>query len=1766
MVFENRRDSGAFNSSEFLREQAACAQEFAPFEPSSPEQVGLGSWDNFLLQTGRHELVSAVQHAQEAFGLQRVPLVFDPAELSDEDCRRYCESYLEAGERLVASIEGVADDLQRCYEARLEQLQGEYAAYRKRAEATAHERKSRIPARVLRTEESLRYEASGDTGDVLRASRIGGALRWGALLGENHLLAAARATAWGNDPLLRDIPHRIEGLVLRMQGLYRELFDVPVVHRSSFVPEDQERLLAEAPAHFSRIVSQLEHLPADQLSVARSQLFDVLNESVHSKKESLGCHVQRVGVSSVIIMLERCLQMGIEQPEDFIKFIISSYPEAGAHDLRGLLERLEGIHEEYERQRIEGEARIASPAFTESVGEHPSPAQRVERRIERRYRHALRRREYYRQFLLAAPYPANRRPREEVSLVDEQHPWDPVPTRGDGREPHLERARAGSSTIARWLEREWSTPPVPHPSDEDWKPEHFTKSRERGERLFETVVGGESRISKWLIRKWLRRRTLRSELGRELPHLTEGSDEWIENRRKYEDAERDLADIQVAIRRSWEPDFQPEQLGTRTLLDSYPQYVHFDQRATRLGKLRAMKGRPEHAEQYLLLLREYAISLLHERLRGSHSASSGFARRVFDAAEPLLREISKVAFQGGQLHDIGKIGSPSAVLNHDKKLTAEQQKDMGLHPVFGAYVLELISPLIALIIQFHHKYFEDSDQRYQTTRWARSIQGQDLLLMARATSTGDGFDAMGEGRYYRDEQHDEGPAEIGERQEAELDACSQPPNLDPSRPIGKGLQFDPTHAEQARRHLGHIRKLQPADVDALVESMDLKLTDTHEFGVAEVQMLHRMLLLRNASKGLHALVASICAESLLANLPVDDHPLWATVEKEAVRRGISPQELRDDPSRFFLTLPPSHPLWPGLDGLIGKTQRITHLAEVQPDGVGLVAQSTHPLWRSVEAAAAQHASVAKPPAEPPRWSTEHVAQERPVLRHPVGTLASLPPTHPLRTAVERLARTGRLDRDGLRELSRAPDVFRAVFPVRSPLWATIREEAQRCGIDERTWEAVLQLSILNAELGFISLHEDVDQQQKSPEHAGYRDDRERHIAHSIRLLGCLGNHTWIKFLQMVIAFHHAGVNSRATNPSLEFIREVDDEARSLERYMESCGYLPPSIASQVTVAQLVQLLKERKREGKITAQDTAETTLSQAFSRELLLPERLRSMTIADLVEAIKHVSVDDARSLSLADLFHRLGLLDEAEYAPHAQRVLRIPIASQIHQTLGAYVHRFTDDGLPSELAGVRLAIINWIDERKYGAPKYDWELLRTIRTTLENDPQAMEQLDRSIPTFRWGGFHEHPLQVHMGQTRLYSLPQHLEEHHIGTIDERGRTVAPEWITQLEQGGYISPSELEQMHQHLRRIGQQLLADKETAADLASAAYFHDFGKIGRVNAAYNRGRNVIDLALGKPQHTGRRHDRETIRLFLKVWRDRTPLTFDDVSTISPKVQKLKGDVAVSRRDAPVLSWEERQRLFREAFESFGDPNDPRQSKPRTSVETLKNILDYANREHEHDPTTHAPDGCESCQRRRFQLGLIGVHQFPLDLLRELQDEIDDILQVEATPPLPRRDGLPRTREKGPLAWANTLLELMLSGVQTIPPELAEQAPSPLLMARSNELLRRSAAVFQRRVEQLVELDVRTAQHLSTRRQLAASGALAEDRRSAPLLPFIDSAFLLFLADLRAKQSNVEKRFDAGFYVKLCLALLERARSLRSSSPERTPTSVPVASSNTRM
>jgi response regulator RpfG family c-di-GMP phosphodiesterase len=145
-----------------------------------------------------------------------------------------------------------------------------------------------------------------------------------------------------------------------------------------------------------------------------------------------------------------------------------------------------------------------------------------------------------------------------------------------------------------------------------------------------------------------------------------------------------------------------------------------------------------------------AITSLARTMEERDPYTAGHSRRVRDYALALARAIGLERKQcrllnlAAQLHDIGKIAVPDAILHKPSQLTAEEFEIVKQHPETAEHILAPVvrNRTVLAAIRGHH-------ERLDGGGYPDGLRGNQIPLLARLIAIPDCFDALTTSRAYR---------------------------------------------------------------------------------------------------------------------------------------------------------------------------------------------------------------------------------------------------------------------------------------------------------------------------------------------------------------------------------------------------------------------------------------------------------------------------------------------------------------------------------------------------------------------------------------------------------------------------------------------------------------------------------------------------------------------------------------------------------------------------------------------------------------------------------------------------------------------------------------------------------------------------------------------------------------------------------------------------------------------------------------------------------
>lgn len=168
----------------------------------------------------------------------------------------------------------------------------------------------------------------------------------------------------------------------------------------------------------------------------------------------------------------------------------------------------------------------------------------------------------------------------------------------------------------------------------------------------------------------------------------------------------------------------PDPTAARRIIDSLARLVHQDR--TALMALTALKRYDNYTFTHMVNVAVLAMA----------------QARSLNIEGPLLREFGFAAL----MHDIGKVYTPSEILNKPDRLTKEEFDIMKRHVIDGAHILRRTPevPALAPVVAFEHHLKQD------LSGYPEHVAPRQLNLCTMIVTVADVFDALRSHRIYRE--------------------------------------------------------------------------------------------------------------------------------------------------------------------------------------------------------------------------------------------------------------------------------------------------------------------------------------------------------------------------------------------------------------------------------------------------------------------------------------------------------------------------------------------------------------------------------------------------------------------------------------------------------------------------------------------------------------------------------------------------------------------------------------------------------------------------------------------------------------------------------------------------------------------------------------------------------------------------------------------------------------------------------------------------------
>ncbi|MGO8683107.1 MAG: HD-GYP domain-containing protein [Thermoleophilia bacterium] len=169
-----------------------------------------------------------------------------------------------------------------------------------------------------------------------------------------------------------------------------------------------------------------------------------------------------------------------------------------------------------------------------------------------------------------------------------------------------------------------------------------------------------------------------------------------------------------------------------------------------LRERRLVTKQKQLSDQYLEMNIGLAAAMVvlldsKDEYTASHSAAVAMYCRDIAVAIGLPEADTEALHLAGLLHDLGKVGTPDAILRKDGPLDEEEWAFIRQHPAKGAEVLSHLAAYqdVAQIVRYHHERLDGSG-------YPDGVSGDEIPEMSKILAVADTYHAMTSNRPYHD--------------------------------------------------------------------------------------------------------------------------------------------------------------------------------------------------------------------------------------------------------------------------------------------------------------------------------------------------------------------------------------------------------------------------------------------------------------------------------------------------------------------------------------------------------------------------------------------------------------------------------------------------------------------------------------------------------------------------------------------------------------------------------------------------------------------------------------------------------------------------------------------------------------------------------------------------------------------------------------------------------------------------------------------------------
>lgn len=184
----------------------------------------------------------------------------------------------------------------------------------------------------------------------------------------------------------------------------------------------------------------------------------------------------------------------------------------------------------------------------------------------------------------------------------------------------------------------------------------------------------------------------------------------------------------------------------RNMLHLREHSLRLANRAEELDKAVKLATANIHERERETVIRLAKAAEFRDPETGSHIQRMALFSALIARGLSLDATTCEMLLDAAQMHDVGKLGTPDAILQKPGRLSPEEFEEMKRHATIGYDILKnSASPVLQMGAEIAHTHHE----KFDGSGYPRGLKGEDIPLIGRIVAVADVFDALTSTRPYK---------------------------------------------------------------------------------------------------------------------------------------------------------------------------------------------------------------------------------------------------------------------------------------------------------------------------------------------------------------------------------------------------------------------------------------------------------------------------------------------------------------------------------------------------------------------------------------------------------------------------------------------------------------------------------------------------------------------------------------------------------------------------------------------------------------------------------------------------------------------------------------------------------------------------------------------------------------------------------------------------------------------------------------------------------